>query len=504
MSCSDLVGLEDVTDAKNRSLRRFTFTSVALVLVWSWYYLGSQAASRELAFHDSAHPFDMKMAFVSPSAPSAFDEGQPNSRVLGRTNARYLTKLGASGTHAMDMSSGWDDSREALIPVWDFEFAKVFAADSPHGGHGVGLDGWWDTDLPTYQIWSSAMGIPFLGIYNGSNSNDTSSLRLTDHLIGHVRLNTSYIQANCSEITIKDGSFHEITGTVAPTFNTILNMTNATVPTIAASRNYDGQTVTTMCNLTTTLVELEISCARDGCKTTRARPTTNQPLTIPFFYNTTLGQIFIDNMVAAIGAPAYDGEDLLSSTSKWQDARNQVDHAYQNTEGVSIPTLLLPASRGMTQVINTYLQASQQALINSTNTDALIDGVLGRNNAYSDTFERITMHGAPYAPQYRISYPWLIIDFVSCLVLLACSIFAIVLGRCTLAPDVFGYVSSLTRDNPHLNLPDGGSMMPGLERARRLKGVKVQIVDVGEGVGRVGLTVAGSGREGLRKGKEFM
>ncbi|KAI5356627.1 hypothetical protein Slin15195_G051400 [Septoria linicola] len=438
------------------------------------------------------------MAFVSASAPSAFDEGQPDSRLLAKANAGYLVKMGASETHAMDISSGWDDSCEALIPMWDSQFAKVFAEKSPHGGHGMDADGWWDTDLPTYQNPNSAFGIPFIAIYNESGCEGSNCTRITDQLIGRVRLNTSYVQANCSEITLAQGaSFHEITRTVAPTFNTIFNMTsNTTLATIQASREIHGLTVTSMCNLTSTDIELEIECRSQGCATTRARPTPNQKLSIDFFYNSTVGQTFLDNMIAAIDAPAYDGEDFLSSANKMQTASGSIDQALGAGDAA---TLVLQASRGLTQIINSYLSASQQALINSIDYDTMIAGVLGSNNA---TFTPVIMHGAPYAPQYIISLPWLIIDYVSCIVLLVCSIAAVVLRRRTLAPDVFGYVSSLTRDNPNIQLTDGGSVLPGMERARKLKNVRVQFAITKQegGVGIVGLTVAEDGARKLQKG----
>lgn len=84
-------------------------------------------------------------------------------------------------------------------------------------------------------------------------------------------------------------------------------------------------------------------------------------------------------------------------------------------------------------------------------------------------------------------------DLISCKILLAAALVAFWLRKNTLAPDIFGYVSSLTRDNPHLNLPEGGFTMSGLERARTLRKVKARIADVADenGVGKVGLRYAG-------------
>jgi hypothetical protein len=103
------------------------------------------------------------------------------------------------------------------------------------------------------------------------------------------------------------------------------------------------------------------------------------------------------------------------------------------------------------------------------------------------------MKGAPYEPSYALSIPWIIIDLVSYNILLAATAAARRLRKQTLAPDIFGYVSLLTRDSPHLgHIPEVGATLSSLERARMLKNMKVQIVDVSTEnvVGRVGLSHA--------------
>jgi hypothetical protein len=65
--------------------------------------------------------------------------------------------------------------------------------------------------------------------------------------------------------------------------------------------------------------------------------------------------------------------------------------------------------------------------------------------------------GALYAPQYRLSIPLVIVDLISCKILLAAALASMWLRKNTRALDIFGYVSSLTRNDPHLNLLEGGS-----------------------------------------------
>ena len=53
-----------------------------------------------------------------------------------------------------------------------------------------------------------------------------------------------------------------------------------------------------------------------------------------------------------------------------------------------------------------------------------------------------------------------------------------VLSKITKAPDVLGYVSTMTRDNEYVRVPEGGSTLDGMQRARYLARMKVQLANV--------------------------
>ena len=110
-------------------------------------------------------------------------------------------------------------------------------------------------------------------------------------------------------------------------------------------------------------------------------------------------------------------------------------------------------------------------------------------------------------PHYELSLPWTIIDIITSCVLLGAAVLSIILKRRTVAPDIFGYVSSMTRDNPHLLLPEGGSTLSGVERAKALRKLKVKITDLNEEgeVGRIGLAAADAERHiALSKTKQYV
>ena len=45
-------------------------------------------------------------------------------------------------------------------------------------------------------------------------------------------------------------------------------------------------------------------------------------------------------------------------------------------------------------------------------------------------------------------------------------------------PQVLVFVSTMTRDNPYINLPPGGCTLDGLERTRPLKNMEIKLRDI--------------------------
>jgi hypothetical protein len=101
-----------------------------------------------------------------------------------------------------------------------------------------------------------------------------------------------------------------------------------------------------------------------------------------------------------------------------------------------------------------------------------------KKSAMNITWPLAKAKGASYDSQYVLSIPWITIDIVTCTIPFLAAMASFWLRQQTVAPDIFGYVSSMTRDNPHMHLPDGGSTMSGSERARALEYVKVKVADL--------------------------
>ncbi|KAF2032300.1 hypothetical protein EK21DRAFT_61301 [Setomelanomma holmii] len=88
---------------------------------------------------------------------------------------------------------------------------------------------------------------------------------------------------------------------------------------------------------------------------------------------------------------------------------------------------------------------------------------------------------------FVVNFAWLALLFASSTIILLTGGAAVLLKRKTLGPEMFGFVSSMTYENPWVKVPEGGTMLDAMERTRLLKDVEVHIGDVcgNESVGHI-------------------
>ena len=480
------------------SLRAFSFTSIALVSVWSFYYLGSQACKEEFRYQDSARFRKMWAAVQNSNAPSLFQNHTDvvSSSTLSDLNLQYLVAV--ESYEQANALKGFDLNGDLIVP---------FFALSDDGR--VDRHGWTDVSKIDGNNYASLVGETIYAnqLYGNEWGEAQSSV------LGGYEYTTSYIVANCSLPSSVDAS--AFPKGLMPNLTTSINVTNDdafreatdyTTPRKVELWDRSNGTVHSTCNLTTSNFELKAYCTANGCAARKMRPAP-----APYFgYRTpfddySMAQSFFANLLLSQPQPSNVSDSTVTqdyiALNTWisDDGIDDPDESYD----------LSFMSLGFTQLINTYLALSQQPyLINSNSEPDIVNIVIG--NHTDPHFTRFSMKGAVYDPRYALSIPWIIVDLMSCQILLAAAVAAYWLRKKTLAPDIFGYVSSLTRDNPHLDhIPDGGTTLSGLERARMLKNIKVKIADVGteNGVGRVGLSHAGASvtipMSSLQRGKYY-
>lgn len=95
---------------------------------------------------------------------------------------------------------------------------------------------------------------------------------------------------------------------------------------------------------------------------------------------------------------------------------------------------------------------------------------------------------------WRAHREWIGITMVLSIITLGFGIFGLLLKRNVHVPDILGYVSTMTRDNPYFDGPGGGEHLNGAERANMLKSTYLKLMDVnrtGSGTGHIALASYG-------------
>jgi hypothetical protein len=247
-------------------------------------------------------------------------------------------------------------------------------------------------------------------------------------------------------------------------------------------------------------------CDGTGCAVNSYRQTPNTSLTdpSPIFENNATAKAFFSALTLSMGVPNKQTASYIVNVLTG-GAANNILNGKASTSNASGPVYndSFQMSMYVTEIINTYLLASQQYTPLDYDSSQIVDL---QNGKFDNIFTRATVHkGGPYAPHYYLSWPWLAIDMVTCIILFLAAIACFWLRCNTVAPDLFGFVSSMTRDNPHLNLPEGGTAMNGIDRAKALRNVKVKLADLRGNAefGKIGLTVADAPSHELSRERQY-
>lgn len=106
--------------------------------------------------------------------------------------------------------------------------------------------------------------------------------------------------------------------------------------------------------------------------------------------------------------------------------------------------------------------------------------------------------------RFVCNFAWLAVLLVSSIAIFVTGGTAWVLKQRTLGPEMFGFVASMTYENPWVKIPRGGTAMDAMERARLLKDIDFQVGDVrGEDeIGRVAFS-AGVPLRKLERGRLY-
>ena len=152
---------------------------------------------------------------------------------------------------------------------------------------------------------------------------------------------------------------------------------------------------------------------------------------------------------------------------------------YRNVTGVEV-------AKRLQSIINTAWQLGFQASATAKRPEENKTALLLRANRK----ESPSLDGVGYPVSvanattiekhaiFKSDMLWITVATIVSFVLFFCGSVSMILKYGTNSPDILGYVSSMTRDNPNFEQIPHGDKLNGLERAKALKHLKVQIVDV--------------------------
>ncbi|KAF2182828.1 hypothetical protein K469DRAFT_636229 [Zopfia rhizophila CBS 207.26] len=266
------------------------------------------------------------------------------------------------------------------------------------------------------------------------------------------------------------------------------------------------------CHMTTSYVEVVASCIGKNCSVTRMRPSTKphpppehalgiDPYTVYFvrdfhgavnpgsFQLPTAMQRYFVNPYAPF---SHTGKDLaLYNLSKTHFGDS------------------------LAQLMNTFWQASinlAQVTTGVPPVDEIPPSNLYRNLSYimPRVYNRINATETQTIPVLKCQRPWLAALLMATGAMFLSGMFGLVLEFTRKAPDFALNISSLTRDNPYIHLPAGGSTLDSIDRGRLLQDVRIRLGDVrpNERIGYV--AIASCDKEGkvvrlgtLEKGRVY-
>jgi hypothetical protein len=271
------------------------------------------------------------------------------------------------------------------------------------------------------------------------------------------------------------------------TTTNVLYVTSLVVPRqqqVVASFNF---------SLATTYVESNVICKGQSCYIARMRRSTVNKSPSYLTGVTSDLSILVNFFVAFAAATGYGGDGAISPTALYVVGSDApFDHGLQ-TNGITNANLNAhDVSLRLATLMNTYWQSSLSiayVATGSTGTNVNLTALrLGLDYPFIAT--NTTAATTSSVTLYAADHIWVGLTIAISFILLCCGVSGMFFTYAASAPNILGFVSTMTIDNPYVKHATGDGMLDGLERARLLKDVRVRIADVkaGERKGHIALT----------------
>ncbi|KAF2999213.1 hypothetical protein E8E13_000989 [Curvularia kusanoi] len=181
-----------------------------------------------------------------------------------------------------------------------------------------------------------------------------------------------------------------------------------------------------------------------------------------------------------IGTNPFD-DWIAGSNITFRGPVNRLEDTLRSADGISDNVI----SERLTTIINTFYQATAWGpqITRSKPFEVPRYNFEDGNDTISaftpEQWMNITEAvSSVLIPTYKADVGWIVTLLLITIILLLLGVLNIIISFLTVAPDLFYYASSLVRENPYTDTPDGGTGLDGAERSRLLRSMKVQIADV--------------------------
>jgi hypothetical protein len=475
--------------------------SFLLILLWSFSPLGGQAilriVSTEIGFTNGTTP----LAYFNTS----FSTG--NVSYLNNNAALLMQFTDVRSIYGSAVISPSYIQESSMDQFGNVKIPMIESLDSS----SADKDGW--IPVPTDNVvYSSLIGSPLRGIQASGRSqfrhiSSYFHLNCTEPLFLNHGVEIFWSLPNSSSLCVPDqkflsfGSNRIVNGAIQGTFSIGSLQDNHWDASFAKqnwpmlqrriifqSASYFGVTVSN-CTVRYPTVESDITCAGTNCSVTQIREyNSTSPELSPLEDCITAANFY--TQFAALGSPysiIFNNYSIPSQTERYlMVGKSPISMGSSvEVEGMDVSSATLTnisslsgelMSERLARLMNTFWMASLvpeyigggMSTLNVSNSDVL-------------KFHPVIFTNATWGVGgnvYVCNNYWLSILIISSIILLCVGVTGMWFKVKATGPEIFGKVSSLTRDNPYMRIPEGGSTLDGFERAKLLKDVIVKLGDV--------------------------
>ena len=464
------------------SLRTFDLLGFSLIILWALSPIGGQASLRLLDVGVQSTQVNRTLKYLDSDSLSVFDGDDVFSELGFLTNALYQAAVLTP-----------PDGQAANMDTWGN--IKIPVIENLEQSSRANVEGWYPVPVNNTSF-SSLVGLPVAGIpVTGSSSFTVESNYMLTSCPSLKNWQDSSLRGVGQGFNVNMTGGTELDESLYPGLKSYPNVEPASINFTAGSLA-SPEIFNAVCELTRSSVESNITCDGSSCKATHIRRSIFDLR--PPGYTALLHSVVGNNFKVDWPTAAGSHHEGTSTSTEYFLSDPTLRNLPDMMSGEGVNLVGIPAevfSERFAILLNTYYQCGLVPWLRTGNLPVTQTGLNGLNSSLNDetgAFNPTIVSTIYISHVYIYNRTWAAISFATSAVLILCGLCGAILRFRTRGPQILGYVSTMTRDNPYLKLPQGGCTLDGLDRTRLLKDVKVMLQDVApyEDVGHIALSYA--------------